>query len=105
VVVKLKAIVAIDVAAIFGVKVAEDRPERVWMDSGSEVGDYPAAQSPKAVKALVVQAREHNLPPRSPPPKQRGGDLQRWIPGAGKYSRFLLTISFSADALISGAFA
>jgi len=63
VIVKLKAIVAIDVAAIFGVKVAEDRPERVWMDSGSEVRDYPAAQSPKAVKALVVQAREHNLPP------------------------------------------
>ena len=62
-VVELETIVAIYVAAILGVKIAENWPERVRMNSGSEVGDHPATKSPNAVKTLIVQSSEHGWPP------------------------------------------
>jgi hypothetical protein len=54
VVVELETVMTIYVAAILGVKIAENWPERVRMNSGSEVGDHPAAKSPNAVKTLIV---------------------------------------------------
>jgi hypothetical protein len=63
VVVELETIVAIYIAAILGVKIAENWPERVRMYSGSEVGDHPAAKCPNAVKTLIVQGSGHGWPP------------------------------------------
>jgi hypothetical protein len=63
VVVELETVVAIYVAAILGVKIAKNWPELVRMNSGSEVGDHPAAKSPNAVKTLIVQGSEHGWPP------------------------------------------
>jgi hypothetical protein len=62
VVVELETIVAINIAAILGVKITEDRPERVRLNSGSEVGDHPAAKSPNAIKTLIVRS-EHGWVP------------------------------------------
>jgi hypothetical protein len=33
------------------------------MNSGSEVGDHPAAKSPNAVRTLIVQGSDHGSPP------------------------------------------
>jgi hypothetical protein len=63
VVVELETVVAVYVAAILGVKIAKNWPELVRMNSGSEVGDHPAAKSPNAVKTLIVQGSEHGRPP------------------------------------------
>jgi hypothetical protein len=63
VVVELETVVAIDVAAILGVKIAENRSELVWMNSGSEVGNHPSAKSANAVKTLIVQDSRHGRPP------------------------------------------
>jgi hypothetical protein len=63
VVVELEAVVAIYVAAILSVKIAENWPELVWMNSGGEVGNHPASKSPNAVKTLIVQDSRHGRPP------------------------------------------
>jgi hypothetical protein len=62
VVVELETVVAIYVAAILGVKIAENWPERARMNSGSEVGDHPATKSPNAIKTLIVGSK-HGWPP------------------------------------------
>jgi hypothetical protein len=63
VVVELEAVVAIYVAAILSVKIAENWPELVWTNSGGEVGNHPASKSSNAVKALIVQDSRHGRPP------------------------------------------
>jgi hypothetical protein len=96
VVVELETVMAIYVAAILGVKIAEDWSELVRMNSGSEVGDHPAPKGPDAVKALVVDGK-HGFPPRSPLARRLSGDLRRLAPDACKYRRFRLPIPFSED--------
>jgi len=65
VVVELETVVAIDVALILGIEIADDWPELVWMNSRSEVGDHPAPKGPNAIKALIVHGIKHNFPPKS----------------------------------------
>jgi hypothetical protein len=62
VVIELETIVAIYIAAILGVKITENWPERVRLNPGSEVGDHPAAKSANAIKTLVAGS-EHDRPP------------------------------------------
>jgi hypothetical protein len=81
VVVELETVMAIDVAAILGVKIAEDRPERVRMNSGSDVGNHPPAKSSNTVKALIAQSGKHSFPPISPPSRRPGGNFRQPAPG------------------------
>jgi hypothetical protein len=62
VVVELETVVAVYIAAVLGIKITENWPERVRLNSGSEIGDHPAAKSPNAVKTLVAGS-EHGWPP------------------------------------------
>jgi len=94
VVVELETIVAIDIAAILGIKIAEDWSELIRMNPGSKVGDDPAAKSANAVKTLILQGSEHGFPPGSALAGRIARDLRQLAPDAGKYWRFRLAIPF-----------
>jgi hypothetical protein len=53
------AVVAIDVALPLCVKIAKHRSEFSGIDSGIDVGDDPAAESPRAVGPFVAQLSKH----------------------------------------------
>jgi len=62
VVVILKTIVAIDVAAPLRKEIAKNRPEPAGMEERVEVGNGPASNSPYPVQGFVVSRLHHNLP-------------------------------------------
>jgi len=50
---------AVDVTFPIRVKVAEDGPELAVPDSGLDIGDEPAPDSPNSVAAFVVESLQH----------------------------------------------
>jgi len=61
VVIKLEAIVAVDVTLPFCVKVTEDRTEFLRVNAGVKVGNDPSAKCTNAVQGLIASSFKHNL--------------------------------------------
>jgi hypothetical protein len=59
----LVTVVAVNVAAILGVEIADDWPELIGMNSRSDIGNHPALKGSNTIKVFIAHSIKHNFPP------------------------------------------